>query len=168
MLGPFDSEPLREDHDLASFDCGKPELDSWLREYALHAIAMRTARVFVWTDDLRVVAYYTLNGHQVNRDDVPPRIGRGGPAVLPAVLVGKLALDQSLRGHGLGGDLVVDAFERILTATSIVAARVVVVDAIDEEAVSFWEHFGFIRTAPDSPRLIQKLSSIEKALSDAQ
>lgn len=108
------------------------------------------------------MAYYALASHQIERQAVPPRLGRGGPDHIPAVLIGKLALHSNLQGQQLGGQLLADALDRILTATAIVAARVVVVDAIDEEAASFYEHFGFTRTAPTSLRLYRKVSDIAR------
>jgi predicted GNAT family N-acyltransferase len=160
--GPYVAEPLTPDHDLSGFDCGVPELDAWLVHAAVQAGAMGTARTFVWQDHGRVVAYYALAGHQVVRESVPAKIGRGGPNVIPAVILGKLALDHSLHGQGLGADLLVDALERILAAVKIVAARVLVVDAIDDNAAHFYEKFGFQRTSADSRRLVRKISDIAR------
>lgn len=160
----YQSEALTRRHDTASFTCGIEGLDEWLRESALHAAALNTARTFVWADgNDRVVAYYALCGHQVLKTAVPARLGRGSPDYIPAVLLGKLALDASLQKQGLGGDLLGDAMERLLGAVQTVAARLVVVDAEHEKAISFYEHFGFTRTAPDSFRLVQKVSDIAKA-----
>jgi GNAT superfamily N-acetyltransferase len=164
----YDSEPLTQEHDLSNFDSGNPELDSWLTDHALHAGSNRTARTFVWAEGNRVVAYYALAGHQVVRDQMPAQVARGGPMYVPAVLLAKLALDRSLQGRGLGAFLLVDALERIVAATEVVAARVTVVDAIDEDAVRFYERFAFRRTAPDSFRLVQKISDIAKALADSE
>ncbi|MHB1913022.1 MAG: GNAT family N-acetyltransferase [Acidimicrobiales bacterium] len=159
----FESEPLTDQHDSAYFSCGVETLDHWLKESALHAAAMNTARTFVWVQGGRVVAYYALAAHQVVREDVPARIGRGGPNPIPAVLLAKLALDVSLGGRGLGGALLGDALDRVLTAVQTVAARLVVVDAENENAIGFYEHYGFARTAPDSFRLVQKMSAIAAA-----
>jgi GNAT superfamily N-acetyltransferase len=90
-------------------------------------------------------------------------LGRGGPRQIPAVLLARLALDESLQGQGLGGALLADALERIVAATETVAARFVVVDAIDEHAALFYEHHGFQRI-PDTRRLIQKLTDVTSAL----
>lgn len=159
----YQSVPLAEHHSLQSFSCGIDELDLWLREYARHASVMNTARTFVWTEpDEIVVGYYSLAGHQVAREGLPHRVARGSPNQIPAVLIGKLALDTKFQGdeRKLGAGLLVDALERVLDATRLVAARLVVVDAIDDRAVSYYEHFGFVRTAPDSYRLIRKVSDI--------
>lgn len=161
----FRSEPLDPDrHDLAGFSCGEPSLDLWLREQAVAATARRTARTWVWTDHSgAVVGYYALAAHKVARDDVPARVGRGGPVEIPAVLLARLALDHLLRGHNLGEVLVADALSRIVHATQTVAARLVVVDALHEPVAAFYERLGF-RRIPNSLLLVQKITDIEAAL----
>ena len=163
--------PLAESHDVSKFSCGVEELDDWLRNNATHAAAMNTARTFVWAEaDGVVVAYYSLSGHQVVREEMPHRLARGSPNQIPSVLIGKLALGRTLQGgeRKLGASLLVDALSRVLVATQQVAARLVVVDAIDERAVGYYEHFGFLRTAPDSFRLVRKVSDIAADFSAAQ
>lgn len=159
-------EALDDAHDLSSFDCGKPDLNDWLRRHARHADAMRTARTFVWhKGDGRVCAYFSLSAHLIRRTQLPKKAGRGSPDVIPALMLGKLALDSRLHGQGLGGELLVNALERAHEATRHAGARFVVVEAVDEEAVQFYEHFGFT-PIPGPNQLVQKLSSIEAALHD--
>ncbi len=106
----FRSEELTEHHDCTLFDSGNRDLDGWLREHALHASAMNTGRTFVWhTGDEVVVAYFTLAAHLVERQTVSRRPGRRSPSVIPAILLAGLALDRSLQGGGLGGELLLDA-----------------------------------------------------------
>jgi len=161
----FRSERLDpEAHDIRGFTCGETSLDTWLREQAVLATARRTARTWVWVDqDGAVAGYYALAAHKVTRQDVPTRIGRGGPTEIPAVLLARLALSEHLRGQGLGEVLVADALTRIVDATQTVAARLVVVDALHERVAQFYEALGF-RRIPDSLLLVQKLTDIEAAL----
>ena len=88
----------------------------WLRQHAVSSARARVARTFVWTlaESNTVVGYYALSAHAIAREDAPTRIGRGVPNPVPAALVGKLALDLSLQGQGLGDILLADALERIL------------------------------------------------------
>lgn len=161
----FISEALREHHDTTVFSSGNVDLDSWLRDHALHAGAMNTGRTFVWhSGDRFVVAYFTLAAHLVAREALTRRTGRGSPNVIPAVLLARLALDGSLQGQGLGVELLWDALSRAVAANRQAAARLVVVDAIDERATSFYEHFGFEPIPGNPTRLVQKMSSIEAAL----
>jgi GNAT superfamily N-acetyltransferase len=161
----YRSQPFDPDiHDVSTFQCGEPTLDSWIREHAAPAGARRTARTWVWVDEQEVVvAYYALAAHKISRDDVPGKIGRGGPAEIPAVLLARLALSQELRGHQLGEVLLADALARVVDATHIVAARVLVVDALREKVAGFYERLGF-RRVPSSLVLVQKIADIEAAL----
>jgi GNAT superfamily N-acetyltransferase len=110
-----------------------------------------------------VLAYYSLTAHLLQREELPRSIGRGGPRQIPTVLLARLALEHSLQGEGLGGALLADALRRVLAATETVAARFVVVDALDEDVASFYEHHGF-RRIPETLRLLQKLADIDSAL----
>ena len=162
----YRSEPLDPArHQLDFLDSGEPELDTWLRIHAAGAEARRVARTFVWCrsgGDV-VVAYYALAGHRLVRDDLPKSIGRGSPAEVPAVLLARLAIDASLQGQGLGGALLADALTRVVAATELVAAGLVVVDAVHEDAARFYEHHGF-RRIPGTMRLVQKISNVAAAL----
>jgi GNAT superfamily N-acetyltransferase len=160
---PFVSEAISEHHDATSFDSGKPDLDNWLRQHARTTEARRTGRTFVWHDDGQIAAYYTIAAHLLVREDLPRALGRGNPGQIPAVLLARLALDKTLHGQGLGGALLADALWRIVVATQTVAARFVVVDAIDEAAHRFYEHHGF-RAIPGTMRLVQRISDVAAAL----
>lgn len=158
-------DPAR--HDLGTLNSGEPELDLWLREHAAGAEARRVARTFVWVapegnPDL-VVGYYSLTGHRLVRDVLPKSIGRGSPAEIPVVLLARLVFDQAHHGAGAGGALLADALGRIVVATQTVAARFVAVDALHEQAATFYEHHGF-RRIPGTLRLVQKLSDIAAAI----
>jgi GNAT superfamily N-acetyltransferase len=147
-----------------AFDCGQPTLTAWLNRHAGVEQAKRTGQVFVWAEEghRAVLAYFTLSAHEVVAADLPRRLARGMPEGIPAVLLGKLALDRRLHGQGLGGKLLFDAYQRVLAATRTVAARDLVVDAIDDDAVRFYEHYGFIRSpAEPSMRRVRKISDIQ-------
>lgn len=112
-----------------------------------------------------MVAYYTIVAHLIVRQDLPRPLAHGSPAQIPAVLLARLALDRTLQRLGLGGVLLAEALSRIVAATQIVAARFVVVDAIDDGAARFYAHHGF-RPVPGSQRLVQKVGDIAAALTD--
>lgn len=154
-------QPLGQEHRLDGFDCGKTELNTWLSGSAQHAARARTAMTFVWCPDgeLDVVAYYSLAAHQIEKAEVPPKTGRGSPERIPAVLLARLALDKRLHGDGLGGVLLGDALRTALTGAEHIAARFVVVDAMDEGAAKFYSHYGF-RRFPAETSLFRKISDI--------
>lgn len=164
-MSRFVSERLASSHQLNSFVSGVAALDSWLRQSASHAQAMRTAQTFVWhSGDGVVVAYFSLAAHLVVRANLPQRVGRGSPDAIPAILLARLALDQSLHGGGLGGELLWDTLSRACAASEVAAARLIVVDAYDGRAGAFYEHHGFVGVPGNPHRLVQKTSDVVAAL----
>ncbi len=159
----FVSRRLLPDDDLDAFDSGQPDLDGWLRRSAQHADSIRSGRTWVWAEGNSIRAYFTLTGHLIERETLPRKVGRGSPDRIPSVLIARLALDAGLQGRGLGSVLLADASSRILTATEIVAARLVVVDAIDERANDFYVHHGYV-SIPGTRRLVRKISEIAEDL----
>lgn len=156
---PYTAEALRHDHDLRSFDCGKPELDLWLRASALEAAAKNTCKTFVWHDSGAMVAYYGLAAHVIEREQLSRSQGHGSPQQIPAVLIARLALDKTLQGQGLGSVLLADCLVRIAATVENVGMRFVVVDAIDEQAAAYYRAHGFVNT-PAPHRMVRKMSSV--------
>jgi GNAT superfamily N-acetyltransferase len=163
------SERLNPEHRLDDFASGTQTLDEWLRKSASQAQAMRTAQTFVWHEqDGVVVAYFSLAAHLVARSELPKRAGHGSPTSIPSVLLARLALDRRFHGRGLGGELLWDALSRAVKASDIAAARLVVVDAIDEAAARFYAHHGFTKVPGNPHRLVQKVSDVVAALSGSR
>lgn len=160
------SERLRADHDLSDFSSGNPSLDEWLRGAALVADRSGTGRTYVLVDDPGdVVAYFTLAPHLIRRSEVPARAAHGAPDAIPSVLLARLALHESLHGQGIGGALLAHALGVALEAVRTAGGRLVVVDAIDEDAASFYVHHGFVRVPEDPYRLVIKVSVVARSLS---
>jgi predicted GNAT family N-acyltransferase len=102
---------------------------------------------YVWTTAAGgVAAYYSLAPHLIENADLPRRLGRGDPRQIPAILLARLALSWELRGTGLGGILLHDALSRAVVASQQAGGRYVVVDAVDDNARQFYEHYGFTAT----------------------
>ena len=161
----FRSERLTSAHDVNPFDSGQPPLDDWLKRAAVTADRAGTARVTVWiADDGTVAAYFATAPHVVSAMDVPEPIARGSPGTIPAILLARLALRADLQGQGLGAVLLVDALAAVLDGIIAVGGRVIVVDAIDDAAVSFYRHEGFLSTPPNERRLVMKASKAAVSL----
>ncbi len=139
----------------------------WLRQHAVTSARARVARTFVWTlaESNTVVGYYALSAHAIAREDAPTRIGRGVPNPVPAALIGKLALDLSLQGQGLGDILLADALERILLASKEgPAVRAILVDASTSRGRRLYERFGFVAIPATDNRMIVRAETIAAAL----
>ena len=154
-------ERLRSDHELAGFASGIEELDGWLHRRALVAQQTDSARTFVVVRGARVVGYVSLTMGSVQRTDAPPRLVRGLPAYpVGMVLIARLAVDRTEQGAGLGTRLLADALRMALTAGDAVAARLVVVDAIDERAARFYQRRGFTGTLDHPLRLYRRMKDV--------
>lgn len=159
----FVVRPLADGDDFSPFDCGVEQLNLWLRAHAPTARGQGT-RTYVVEGDGKVIGYFAVAPHTVDRADMSKSVGRGAPRQIPAVLLAKLALDRSVHGDGLGSELLVVALGRIIAAARMVGGKLVVVDAIDSSAAAFYAHHDFL-TIPENPlRLVQKLSTVAKAL----
>lgn len=148
-------------HQLGEFHSGNESLDRWLQIHALASQRMDIARTFVVADAERVAGYFSLTMGSVQRAEAPPALVRGLPAYpVGMVLLARLALDARDQGHGLGGLLLTEALRKAVAAGEAVAARLIVVDAIDEGATRFYAHHGFV-AVPDHPlRLYRRMKDI--------
>jgi GNAT superfamily N-acetyltransferase len=140
--------PLGKKHDRKNFDCGEASLDLCLHRYANQDIRRRVNRVFVASppgEPQRVVGYYSLSAGSLAAADLPEKFRRRLPRYpVPVALLGRLAVDKSQQGQGLGAILIADALQRIATASQVMAVYAVVVDALDKSAAEFYRQFGFI------------------------
>lgn len=152
--------PLSVEHELEAFTSGVAPLDEWLKRRARRNEAACASRTFVSCTGLRVVGYYSLSAASVLRDAATSQVRRNMPEPVPAVLIGRLAVDEAWRGHGLGADLLRDAVLRIVTAAATVGVRAILVHAISEEAKAFYERHGF-SSSPAEPMML--MITIEEA-----
>lgn len=151
---PFQLAPLDAAHDRAAFRSDSEPLDRYLREQVTQDIRRRVAACFVaLADGQRIAGYYTLASASLLLSDLPASSGKKLPRdpTVPAVRMGRSAIDQAFKGQGLGGALLADALDR--AARSVIAAHALMVDAKDQAAVAFYRHHGFI-ALPDSPHTL--------------
>jgi len=147
----FRVAPLNASHDRAAFNSGSEPLDRYLREQVTQDIRRRVAACFIaLADGQSIAGYYTLASASLLLADLPSSTGKKLPRypTVPAIRMGRLAVDQAFKGQGLGGALLADALER--AARSEIAAYALMVDAKDAAAAAFYRHHSFI-ALPDSP-----------------
>ena len=157
-------EPLGEQHELETFSCGTDSLDQWLRRRALKDQRNGASRTFVVCDGAKVVAYYALASGAVVLDAAPGHFRRNMPDPIPVVILGRLAIDQSQQGRGMGRALVRDAGQRILHAADAIGIRGVIVHALSAEAKAFYERVGFEASPLDPMTLMITLADLRDAL----
>ena len=156
---------LTEQHDKAGFSCGTDSLDQWLKRRALKNQVQGASRTYVVCDGTRVLAYYALASGAVASAGATGRFRRNMPDPIPVVVLGRLAIDRSLQGNGLGRALFRDAGLRVLQAASIIGVRGVLVDAISEEAKAFYLALGMSSSPIDPMTLLVTLSDLRASLS---
>ncbi len=153
MRGIF-SEALASRHDRTGFRCGVLELDDYLARQASQDVRRRIAAVSVMVETAcpeKILGYYTLSSFAVKPTGLPDEVARKLPRypTIPATLIGRLA--RVVGEPGMGGLLLADAMKRILASSREVASALVVVEAKDEAAITFYQKFGFTPFR-DSPR----------------
>jgi predicted N-acetyltransferase YhbS len=157
-------EPIQARHDIEAFDSNQPILDEWLRRRALRNEAEGASRTLVTCSGKGVVGYYSLSAASVLHAVATGRTRRNMPDPVPVVLLGRLAVDRSWQGKGLGADLLRDAVIRVLGAADIIGVRAILVHAISESAKTFYERHGF-RSSPIEPMsLMITLDEVRKML----
>lgn len=164
MAGPeWRIEKIAKKHDRGRFDCGHPVLNDWLKHRATQFEKRDLARTYVATQrsEPAVLGYYALSNHRVTADSLPSEEAKGLPRLdVPVVLLGRLAVDRSVQGMGLGAILLIDALRRIEYVAQHVGIREVEVDAIDERAQSFYRKFGFVQLTDSPNHLFLSLATI--------
>jgi GNAT superfamily N-acetyltransferase len=147
----FAIEKLRGDHDLAPFDCGKDELNRFLKRFALANQQAQSAQTYVACQGNLVVGYYSLAFGSVAHEHTPERVKKGlARYPIPVMILARLAIDQQFQGKGLGQGMLKDALERTIRAAEIGGLRAMLVHAKDDSARVFYEHFNF-ESSPTDP-----------------
>lgn len=159
---------LADDHRLDGFDCGQEQLDVWLAKHARASHKADLARTYLALSGDRVAGYVSLTTGSVDRREVPRRFARGMPAYpLPTILIARLAVAREWQGRRLGSRLLAEALRMAVGASDAVAARLVVVDAIDEATAAFYRRWGFVDLPENPLRLHRKISDVRRSLADA-
>ena len=163
LRGP---EILTEAHEVSSFDCGIEALNRFLHRHALDNQRSQSARTYVaLRGETRVVGYYSLAAASAEYDEVPARMTKGlARHPIPLTLLARLAVHHAEQGAGLGAGLLKDALKRFLQAQAIIAARAIVVQAKDEHAIAFYQHFGFVPSPIDPYHLFLLSKDIHASL----
>jgi GNAT superfamily N-acetyltransferase len=161
----WSTELLRDDHNRADFSCGNASLDRYLKEQAGQDLRRACATPFVLVSahgNTAILGYYTLSSYGIDVGEIPANVAKKLPryALIPATLLGRLAVDRRQQGQGIGEFLLLDALYRALIQSAEIAAAAVVVDAIDESAARFYQHFGFVAFPSIAGRLFLPMKTI--------
>ncbi len=164
----FRIELLGSQHERAAFFCGSDPLDSYFQQKVNQDVRRRITACFVAVSKSEQIAgFYTLASASIVLTDLPTAIGKKLPRypAVPAVRMGRLAVDQNFKGKGLGAALLADALARACNAE--IAAFALVVDAKDQVAATFYAHHGFIAFEAEPMSLFLPLSVVKADIQGA-
>ncbi|NJS36105.1 MAG: GNAT family N-acetyltransferase [Brachymonas sp.] len=165
-MSRFQVSLLSAEMDRSDFDCGSEPLNRYLREQATQDMRRRIAACFVAQDNEQalIAGYYTLASASVLLNALPPATAKKLPRypTVPAIRMGRLAVDQRSKGQGLGAALLADALSRALK--SEIAAYALIVDAKDVAAAEFYRHHGFIALPEAALSLFLTLETAKAAM----
>ena len=147
---PTPLDPRR--HNREQFDSNEPVLDDWLRRYAGQNRRRDTAATWVITDlDDVVIAYASVAMTAIDRSAAPESLAKGAPDPVPALLLGRLAVDRRYSNLGIGTSLTAHVLATAVELNEKAACRAVVVSALSATARAWWERLGFHPFDPTHP-----------------
>jgi GNAT superfamily N-acetyltransferase len=149
---------LTVDHQTVGFDCGIDSLNEWLNRRAMKNEYGGGSRTYVVCHGKQVVGYYAVAAGSVAHGDVPGRVRRNMPDPIPALILGRLAVDQGRHGAGIGQGLLKDAVARSINVSQQIGARVLIVHALSNKAEAFYLKHGFMVNPAISNTLFLPLS----------
>ncbi len=147
LAAPGPPVPITAEHDTSLFTCRHDSLNLWLRRRALSNASSGATRTYVvCAESDRVVGYYALAAGSLDVESAPSRLRRNMPDPLPVVVLGRLAVDDTWSGRGVGGGLLKDAVLRSLQAADLIGACALMCHAIDADAKAFYAKHGFVES----------------------
>ena len=164
-------ESLRKDkHYRLAFRCGDDRLDRFLHEHAHQAIAKGLSKTYVAIDEADetvIVGYYTVTTCRIEAAEFPHSVMRALKLPhrdVPASLVARLAVCESVKGRGVGSLMLMDAMARCARVSDEIGGVAIIVDALEESVVTFYERFGFARFEPTSLKMFIPMATVRNIL----
>jgi predicted N-acetyltransferase YhbS len=156
--------PLTDKHNTGAFDCGENSLNEWLKKRALTNQYSGASRTFVVCRAGQVIAFYALSSGAIFYAQSTGKVKRNMPDPIPVVILGRLGVDQTIKGKGIGSALVRDAILKIMVAAESLGIRAVVIHALNNRVKSFYESLGFIPSPTDPMILMATLNDLKASL----
>ncbi len=161
MSFPYIIEPLNTSHDREAFDCSELSLNDFLKRFARQNDEKGLGRTFVAVEagNPKIKGYYTLSTGSLKFDNVPEKLSR---YPIPVAHLGRLAVDVSARGQGLGEYLLLDALARIAVIAGLIGIYAIEVYALSEQAKNFYLKYGFKPLLDDTLHLYLPMKAVRK------
>lgn len=163
--------PISKTHDREAFDCGEADLNEFLRRHARQSHEKGGAKTFIAApvdDGKRVLGFYSLSPASIDYARTPALVKKGLARYdVPVFRLGRLAVDRTVQGYGLGGQLLLTAGRRCLLAAVEVGGVALLIEAKNERAVAWYEGYGALPLLDDLRSLLLPLATVEAALKAA-
>ena len=171
MLPPWHEQPVSKTHDRKSFDCGVVEFNQFLQLHARKTHERGGAKTFLAVDDndnKRILGFYSISPASVIYKRTPKVIKQGmARHDVPVFRLGRLAIDQSVQGAGLGGQQLLSAARRCLLVASQVGGVALLIDAKNEKIAQWYTSYGAVPLLDDPLSLLLPFKTIHAALAVA-
>ena len=159
------TEPLNALHKKSDFSCGNEMLDTYIQKQASQDVKRKLTACFVIKekDSNQIKGYYTLSNNSISLLHVPEHLQRKLPRnyeSIPAILMGRFAVDNKFKGQGIGKLILLDALKRSWEIAKTIGSFAVIVDPIDQDAEHFYLKYGFIKL-PDSGKMFISMKTID-------
>lgn len=160
----------RDKHHRLGFSCGREPLDRFMHEHAHQAAAKGLSKTYVGVDEAdetTVLGYYTVTTTHIDAGELPATLVRAlklPKRELPASLIARLAVSEAVKGRGIGSLLLMDALARCARVASEIGGVAIVVDALEEQVVPFYERLGFVRFEPGMRKLFIPMATVRELL----
>jgi GNAT superfamily N-acetyltransferase len=161
-ISDFRISALTREHDRENFDCGEASLNDFIKKFARQNVERGLGRTFVATHDetpLNISGYYTLSSGAVDVEKIGKKLPR---YPVPVVHLGRLAIDKTEQGKGLGNILLFDAFRRCLRVADEIGIYAIEVFALNESAKNFYLHYDFAELKDDKFHLYLPIKKVRK------
>jgi GNAT superfamily N-acetyltransferase len=157
-------EKLNRTHAVEDFTCGQTELDRFLIRHALQAQQANSSQTYVGLSDHEIIGFYTIVAGEVGHAEAPERVVKGMPRhPIPLLVLARLAVHTNWQGRRVGAGLLLDALGRTLQVADMVGVRALAVHAKDDQAISFYRHFGFTPSTTDPRHLFMIIKDVRGA-----
>jgi GNAT superfamily N-acetyltransferase len=170
-LPAWHEEPIAKRHDRATFDCGDDELNDFLRRYARKSHEKGGAKTILAVDDAdntHIFGFYSLSPASIAYDRAPEVVTRGlARYEVPVFRLGRLAVDSSVQGQGLGGQLLLAAGRRCLYVAAEAGGVALLIDAKNERVANWYGSYGALPLLDSPLSLLLPFKTIHTALSAA-
>ncbi len=171
MLPPWHEEPISKNHDRKTFDCGDAGLNQFLQRHARQSHDKGGAKTFLAVDDTnnkKILGFYSLSPASIAYERTPEIIKRGlARHEVPVFRLGRLAVDRSVQGGGLGGQLLLSAGRRCLLVATQAGGVALLIDATNERVAQWYASYGAIPLEDAALSLLLPFATIHSVLKAA-